>query len=225
MEKILFSCTISLLIFCFFVCPEFSWGLDSDNLQDTCPTDTTKQTFFINGFPCKNPSKITVSDFQTSRLNKTGDTDNFYQSSTTIVTAAEFPGLNTLGLSAARTDLEIDGLVMPHSHPRASEIIFVNSGIVVAGFLDSKNNLFQKVLRKGDVFIFPKGLLHYCLNSGFESATIFSVLNSQNPGFVSISGAVFATNDTELKSRLRKRLLSFSRLDVERLDNVTLFQF
>lgn len=114
---------------------------------------------------------------------------------------------------------------MPHSHPRASEIIFINTGLVVAGFLDTKNNLFQKVLREGDVFVFPKGLLHYCLNYGFEFATVFSVLNSQNPGLVSISGAMFAPNDSELKAKLRMRLLSFSRMDVERLENVTLFQF
>ncbi|KAA8524464.1 hypothetical protein F0562_010887 [Nyssa sinensis] len=161
-------------------------AVDPDNLQDACPTTTTftPQTIHINGFPCKNPNNITAADFKTSRLNHPGDTDVFVRSSTTIVTAADFPGLNTLGLSVARTDIEVDGLVLPHSHPRASEMFFVSKGVVVAGFIDTKNQLFQKVLKEGDVFVFPRGLLHYCLNAGFENATVYSVLNSQNPGVV-----------------------------------------
>ncbi|KAL3835432.1 hypothetical protein ACJIZ3_010168 [Penstemon smallii] len=117
---------------------------DPDNIYDTCPTDKTHQKIFINGFPCKDPTNVLASDFKSSILNEAGDTDNFYRSSTTIATASEFPGLNTLGLSAARTDIEVDGMVMPHAHPRASEMMFVRSGDVVAGFVDSNNKVFQK---------------------------------------------------------------------------------
>ncbi|PPD82096.1 hypothetical protein GOBAR_DD20993 [Gossypium barbadense] len=168
---------------------------DNDNLQDACPTNTTvTRMVFINGFPCKNPSSISSADFTTSNLKDAGDTDNFLHSSVNIVTAADFPGLNTLGLSIARTDLDLDGMVMPHSHPRASELFFVRKGIVLAGFIDTNNTLFESLINEGDVFLFPRGLLHFCMNAGYEPAIAFSVMNSQNPGVVSIGGAVFETD-------------------------------
>ncbi|KAF8408534.1 hypothetical protein HHK36_007690 [Tetracentron sinense] len=186
---------------------------DSTSLQDTCPTATPfRQAVFINGFPCKNPANIIASDFKTSRLNHAGNTDNFRRSATSMVTAAEFPGLNTLGLSIARTDIAVDGLVFPHAHPRASEMFYVSRGVVIAGFIDTRNQLFQKTLREGDVVVFPRGLLHFSLNAGFDLATIFSVLNSQNPGTVSSVDAMFepAGSDALLESLLRTRLLNLS---------------
>ncbi|CAI9117384.1 OLC1v1018770C1 [Oldenlandia corymbosa var. corymbosa] len=221
-----------LLIFCSFltafliIFPKSCLqAAEIENLQDTCPTDHM-QSVFINGLPCKNPATVTASDFKSSLLNEKGKLDDVFRSSTNLVTASEFPGLNTLGLSTARTDLEVDGMVPPHSHPRSSEMIFVGAGIVNVGFVDTNNKLFQQVLRPGDVFVFPKGLLHYCLNNGFEDATIYSVLNSQNPGIVSILGSRFAPSDDrhrELMQKIKERLVSFSKLDAERLDNVTLF--
>ncbi|KAG4171207.1 hypothetical protein ERO13_A12G195100v2 [Gossypium hirsutum] len=181
---------------------------DNDNLQDACPTNTTvTRMVFINGFPCKNPSSISSADFMTSNLKHAGDTDNFLHSSVNIVTAADFPGLNTLGLSIARTDLDLDGMVMPHSHPRATELFFVRKGIVLAGFIDTNNTLFESLINEGDVFLFPRGLLHFCMNAGYEPAIAFSVMNSQNPGVVSIGGAVFET-DKLLIDKIIRRLIS-----------------
>lgn len=112
---------------------------------------------------------------------------------------------------------------MPHSHPRASEILYVSKGVLIAGFIDTQNQLFQRTLGEGDVFVFPRGLLHYCLNSGFETATAFSVLNSQNPGLVRIADAMFGS---EVIKMLKLRLISISKLEVDRAaENVTLFGF
>ncbi|XP_059282680.1 germin-like protein 11-1 [Lycium ferocissimum] len=198
---------------------------DTDNLYDVCPTDITRKNIFINGYPCKNPAEITASDFKNSVLSKEGDTDNFPRSSTTIVTAAEFAGLNTLGLSVARTDLDIDGVVAPHAHPRASEMMFVGKGIVIAGFIDTKSQLFQKTLKEGDVFIVPRGLLHYNLNSGFELATVYSVLSSQNPGLVSITGAIFAPIVSEPMNELMKKLFLRSTSGMDLIKNATLYRY
>ncbi|KAI3455193.1 hypothetical protein Pfo_011856 [Paulownia fortunei] len=196
---------------CFWIFTKLCWAGDGDNLYDICPTDTTHQKFFINGYPCKDPLNITASDFKSTLLNEGGDTGNFYRASMTIATAVEFPGLNTLSLSVARSDIEIDGMVTPHTHPRASEMMFVSTGVVVAGFLDSNNQVFQKGLQKGDVFVFPRGLLYFCFNAGFGHATIFSVLHSQNPGLASVSGAMFMNNGPEAKEMLMKKLTSLSK--------------
>ncbi|KAH0975199.1 hypothetical protein GBA52_017098 [Prunus armeniaca] len=139
--------------------------------------------------------------------NSAGNTDNFFGSSLNIVTAAEWAGLNTLGLSIARTDIRLDGLVPLHSHPRASELFFVNKGIVLAGFLDTQNRAFQKILKEGDVFVFPRGLLHFSLNAGYDLATAYSVFNSQNPGVVAIAGAMFKT-DLDMIYKITKGFLS-----------------
>ncbi|TKY68454.1 Germin protein subfamily 3 member 4 [Spatholobus suberectus] len=160
---------------------------DCDNLQDTCPAvPPNKQTIFINGLQCKTPVNVTSQDFRTTELSNAGSTEIF-GASMKIVRAAEFNGLNTLGLSIGRADLDGKGLVNFHyHHPRATEMIFVTKGVLVAGFVDTKNQYFQKYLKVGDVFVFPKALFHFGLNYGFEEATTFSVYNSQNPGFVSL---------------------------------------
>ncbi|KAK7317407.1 hypothetical protein RJT34_01603 [Clitoria ternatea] len=182
---------------------------DCDNLQDTCPAvQPNKQTIFINGLQCKNPSNVTAQDFKTTELSNAGSSDIF-GASLKIVTASEFTGLNTLGLSIGRTDIDGNGLVNFHYHPRATEMIFVTKGVLLAGFVDTKNQFFQKYLKVGDVFVFPKALFHFCLNHGFQEATFFSVFNSQNPGFVTLSPTTF---DTTLESldKIKKRLISLS---------------
>ncbi|CAL0333610.1 unnamed protein product [Lupinus luteus] len=177
--------------------------------EDTCPTVLPKkQTIFINGLPCKNPSNITAQDFKTSELSNPGSRDIF-GASLKFVTASEFPGLNTLGLSIGRTDMDGDGLVNFHYHPRATEIIFVTKGVLLVGFVDTKNQVFQEFLNVGDVFVFPKGLFHFILNHGFQDATAISVFNSQNPGFVSITAPAF-DNTMESLDKLKRKLVSLS---------------
>ncbi|XP_061348192.1 germin-like protein 11-1 [Gastrolobium bilobum] len=149
-------------------------------------------------------------------LSKAGSRDEF-GSSMNIVTASKFPGLNTLGLSIGRTDIEVDGVVNLHNHPRATEMIFVNKGILVVSFLDTQNKLFQKSLKEGDVFVIPKGLFHFILNRGLEVATLFSVFSCQNPGV----GSFRATpSDTTLESveKLKRKLVSLS--DSEELHSI-----
>ncbi|KAI6678926.1 hypothetical protein NL676_039722 [Syzygium grande] len=186
---------------------------DHENLQDMCPT-ATSTVLFMNGYPCKSSVNISASDFKSSKLSSPGDTKNFRRSAVTLVTAAGFPGLNTLGLSVARSDIEVDGLVVPHWHPRSAEMMYVLKGVVIAGFMDTETNVFQKRMEKGEVMVFPRGLLHFCLNDGFEAATVFSVLNSQNPGSVGIADAMFPFqsnfDDVDVVNKLRTRLLASS---------------
>ncbi|TKW01052.1 hypothetical protein SEVIR_8G151600v4 [Setaria viridis] len=192
---------------------------DSPPLQDVCPmAPQGERKLFINGFLCKHPSTILASDFKTLLLNHAGDLNNMFRSTVNMVTATEFPGLNTLGLAMARTDIAPSGVVLPHSHPRASEMMFVHGGSVVVGFFDTKGKLFQKTLGEGDVFIFPRGLVHYIMNYGFGPATTFSVLNSQNPGVVGITHAMFAT-ESDVVEGLMARMLKFGEMALS--DNST----
>lgn len=109
---------------------------------------------------------------------------------------------------------------MPHYHPRATEVAFVVEGRIYSGFVDSQNRVFAKVLEKGEVMVFPRGLLHFQMNIGEAAATIIGSFNSQNPGLVRIPSAVFGSaikdellekvfglNDKEL-AKLRKKVLA-----------------
>lgn len=193
---------------------------ECDNVKDYCPTTPQNKAIFINGLPCENPNNTIAHDFKTMELSKPGSRDNF-GSLVKIVTASKFPGLNTLGLSIGRSDIEVDGLVNLHNHPRATEMIFVNEGVLVVAFLNTQNQLFQKTVRAGDVFVIPKGLFHYLLNRGAQVATVFSVFNSQNPGIGSLSS--IPSDTLESVEKIKRKFVSlFDQSELHGVDDLSL---
>ncbi|PKI44316.1 hypothetical protein CRG98_035298 [Punica granatum] len=100
-------------------------------------------------------------------------------------------------MSFVRADLEPGGINPPHFHPRATEIVFVLEGKVYSGFVDTQNRVFSRVIEKGEVMVFPRGLLHFQMNVGYERATILGSFDSQNPGLQRIANAVFGSGIEE----------------------------
>lgn len=149
----------------------------------------------LNGLPCKNPASVEAGDFSLSGLHLPGNTKNPLGSTVTPVTVAQLPGLNTLGLSMARIDYAPMGVIPPHLHPRATEILIVLEGSLEVGFVTSNpdNRLISKTLEKGDVFVFPVGLVHFQRNVGNGYAISVSGLSSQNPGVITVTNAVFGS--------------------------------
>lgn len=147
----------------------------------------------MNGFFCKDPKQAKAEDFFFSGLDKPGDTTNQVGSNVTAVNVMQIPGLNTLGVSLVRIDYAPYGLNAPHTHPRATEILTVLEGQLYVGFVTSNpdNKLFTKLLNKGDVFVFPEGLIHFQFNVGHADAVAIAALSSQNPGVITIANAVF----------------------------------
>lgn len=153
----------------------------------------------VNGFACKNPTNVSADDFfKAAMLDKPRDTAvNKVGSNITLINVMEIPGLNTLGISIVRVDYAPLGLNPPHTHPRATEIFTVLEGTLYVGFVTSNpdNKLFSKVLNKGDVFVFPKGLIHFQFNlDPHKPAVATSAISSQNPGIITIANAVFRSN-------------------------------
>ena len=68
-------------------------------------------------------------------------------------------------------------------------------GSLEVGFITSNpdNRLISKILNKGDVFVFPIGLVHYQKNVGNGKAMAIAGLSSQNPGVITIANAVFGS--------------------------------
>ncbi|KAI4301639.1 hypothetical protein L6164_034898 [Bauhinia variegata] len=164
---------------------------DPDPLQDICVADLNSEVK-VNGFTCKDASKVNASDFFSDILAKPGATNNTFGSLVTGANVQKIPGLNTLGVSLSRIDYAPGGLNPPHTHPRATEIVFVLEGELDVGFITTANVLISKSIKKGEIFVFPKGLVHFQKNNGGGPATVIAAFNSQLPGTQSIATTLFA---------------------------------
>ncbi|KAF5180964.1 Germin-like protein [Thalictrum thalictroides] len=158
------------------------------------------------------------NDFFFTGLHLTGNTSNSLGSKVTPANVVQIPGLNTLGISLARIDYAPWGINPPHTHPRASEILTVLEGTLFVGFVTSnpENRLISKVLNKGDVFVFPVGLVHFQQNVGHGNAVAMAALSSQNPGVITIANAVFGSN-LPISSEVLAKAFQLDKYMVDRI--------
>ncbi|CAI9106369.1 OLC1v1005507C1 [Oldenlandia corymbosa var. corymbosa] len=180
--------------------PLFCSAYDLDPLQDFCVAVPDQvSAVFVNGKLCKNPKLVTVDDFLGFGFHLPGKFAAPTGFSVTVGDVNSIPGLNTQGLTLIRVDIEPNGVVPPHTHPRATEVIVLLEGTIYAGFVTSnppdgsKNRLFAKVLKAGDMFVFPIGMVHFQRNVGKTKAMGIVAFNSQNPGIISVANSVFGT--------------------------------
>ena len=87
----------------------------------------------VNGFTCKDSSKVDALDFFSDIAATPKATNNTFGSVVTGVNVQIIPGLNTLGVSMSRIDYAPGGINPPHTHPRATEIVFVLEGDLDVG--------------------------------------------------------------------------------------------
>ncbi|KAI7997947.1 Germin-like protein subfamily 3 member 2 [Camellia lanceoleosa] len=186
---------LTVLLVIFSLLSHTTFESDPDPVQDFCIPNTkfnTIRTTRYDNLPCKNSTEVTPDDFIFSGIKSPG---NFSDTglSTIPVNPTNLPGLNTLGMSFVRADLKVGGYNAPHFHPRATEIVYVVQGRVYSGFVDSTNRVFAKVTEQGEVMVFPRGLVHFQMNVGKSTATIFGSFNSQNPGMQKIPSVIFGS--------------------------------
>ncbi|CAI0544201.1 unnamed protein product [Linum tenue] len=106
---------------------------------------------------------------------------------------AEFPSLEGQSVSYAVLQFPAGAANPPHIHPRASELLLVARGVLEVGLVDSANRLYTQTLQSGDMFVFPKGLVHYQSNVGRNTAVAFSAFGSASAGTVSLPTALFGS--------------------------------
>ncbi|KAM7275588.1 hypothetical protein ACFE04_017454 [Oxalis oulophora] len=169
------------------------------------------------GFPCKKVAKVNENDFVYSGLGKAGNTTNIIKAAVTPAFVSQFPGLNGLGISIARLDLAVDGVIPMHTHPAGSEVLVVVEGTICAGFISSANTVYFKTLNKGDIMVFPEGLLHFQINSGTTPALAFVSFSSHNPGLQILDFALFAN---DLPSELVEKTTFLDDVQVKKLKKV-----
>ncbi|TVU22731.1 hypothetical protein EJB05_32448, partial [Eragrostis curvula] len=104
------------------------------------------------------------------------------------------------------------GLNPPHTHPRATEIIFVIEGVLEVGFITTADKLFSKIITKGDVFVFPRGLVHFQQNRGHGPATVIAGFNSQLQGTQQVAMTLFGATPPVSSDILAKAFRIDNRL-------------
>lgn len=203
-----------MIFFLIFIYIHIVSSSDPDPINDFCipPPRTNLSSHFPS---CKNSSLVTVDDFVFSGIKNPG---NFKKTgfSSIPVNSDVFPGLNTLGMSLVRADFDENGSInVPHYHPRATEVAYVVEGKVYSGFVDSENRVYAKVVEKGDVMVFPRGLIHFQMNIGDSHATVIGSFNSQNPGLVKIPHAIFGSDG--ITEELLQKAFGLNSKEIDKL--------
>ncbi|KAF0911531.1 hypothetical protein E2562_011161 [Oryza meyeriana var. granulata] len=142
-----------------------------------------------------NPSNITGDFFTFTGFRKVFNTSapaaqNF---TVTKATMAEFPALIGQSVSYATLVFPPGSVNPPHTHPRSAELLLVVNGALSVGFVDTTNKLYTQDLTTGDMFVFPKGMVHFQFNKGTQPAMAVSAFGSAAAGVVSIPVTVFGT--------------------------------
>ncbi|KAI5683587.1 hypothetical protein M9H77_04815 [Catharanthus roseus] len=178
------------LIFLLLVLPFPSHSSDPSPLQDFCVADL-KSPLSINGYPCKNPSKITSKDFFHEGLTQNPNDYNSLGVDLLQVSVDQFPALNTMGMSMNRVAFQPGGLNPPHIHARATELSLVTEGKLFVGWISTDYVMYWKIMSAGELFIIPPGLVHFQLNVGKGNARFYASFNSQKPGLQILGQALF----------------------------------
>ncbi|KAJ7117746.1 RmlC-like cupin domain-containing protein, partial [Mycena epipterygia] len=80
----------------------------------------------------------------------------------------------------------------PHTHPRGTEINLSVNGTLRSGLLTENGARFiTNTLNPGQGTVFPKGAIHFEMNTGCDTAMFVSGFNNEDPGTMSIAQRFF----------------------------------
>ncbi|OIW09553.1 hypothetical protein TanjilG_28152 [Lupinus angustifolius] len=159
--------------------------------KDFCIADL-KGGLTPGGYPCKSLQSVTVDDFVFS--NFTVGTPNQLKMSFTPAFVEQLSALNGLGFSLARVELEEGGVVPIHTHVDATEVTIPTGGNFTIGFISSDNVVYMKTISEGNIFVIPKGLLHFGLNVGKGKHSAIYVFSSEHRSLQVVDLALFGSN-------------------------------
>lgn len=84
------------------------------------------------------------------------------------------------------------GLIQPHTHPRADELVLSVKGTFQTGlYQENGARLILNTITPGQVVVFPQGSIHYAQNAGCESAYFVATFNSADPGVQTTGDGLF----------------------------------
>ncbi|BBN15571.1 protein MpPR15l [Marchantia polymorpha subsp. ruderalis] len=115
----------------------------------------------------------------------------------TNVNVVSFPVLSGLGVANALLVYPPGSVNVPHTHPRGTETLFVLEGTLEVGLIDTTLPvpvLFTQTLYKNDIFVFPRGLVHFQINKSKYVVRAYASFSSTNPGLVSLPRTLFGVH-------------------------------
>ncbi|XP_024527002.1 putative germin-like protein 2-1 [Selaginella moellendorffii] len=137
-----------------------------------------------------------LSDFVLRDVFKNGDVSNGPGGLRAAINITLFPGIESQGITYVHFNMVPCGVNLPHTHPRASELLtLVSGGPLQVGFVDTAGVPRINLLHPGDLTVFPRGTMHFEINVGTKRAFYISALNSQNPGTLTSGGALLMIPD------------------------------
>ncbi|KAM5554394.1 putative germin-like protein 9-2 [Rosa sericea] len=106
----------------------------------------------------------------------------------------EFPALKGQSVSYTMLQFPPNSLFPPHTRLDSAGLMFVLTGSLEVGLIDTKNVLYTKKLQAGDMFVFPKGLIHYQYNADPNlPATAIAAFGSASARTVAVPASIFSS--------------------------------
>lgn len=168
-----------------------------------CISQATDPNILSDFIVPPNITKLDANFFTFTGFRKIYNTTQFPSNFTsTKGNLLEFPALNGQSISFLIVQFPVGSMNPPHTHPRASELVYVLLGSLEVGFVDTNNKLYTQTLKLGDIFVVPKGLVHYQYNNANakEPAVALTAFGSANGGKVTLPVNLFGSgiDDTVL---------------------------
>lgn len=116
------------------------------------------------------------------------------------LTVSQLPSLSKEGISLTLVSLDPCGINLPHSHPRATEVIYLIKGshLRTAFVEENGGRTITNDLSTGQTTFFPQGLIHYQQNLGCKEAVFLASLNNEDPGVVTTAKRLFSLDESAL---------------------------
>ncbi|KAJ4712621.1 Germin-like protein 9 [Melia azedarach] len=145
------------------------------------------------------PPGIDINNIAKQYFTYTGLRDFYVKSNLTgtestvrRITKKVFPALEGLGVSVSKTLYPPLSITPPHYHPRSSELLVAVDGPLKVGFIDTRNKLYMQTLQPGDLFVIPKGLIHFVMYSRDDcGGGTLGIFGSSNPGIITVGSSLF----------------------------------
>lgn len=134
---------------------------------------------------------------------------------TTKASLTEFQALIGQSVSLAVLLLPGGGVSAPHIRPHATGLFFLLKGSLEVGFVDTTNKLYTQTLHEGDLFIFPKGLVHYQYNADPKRPAMgIAAFGSASAAVVSLPTTLFASgvDDGTLAKSFRTNVATIKKI-------------
>ena len=158
-------------------------------LMNTVLVVAITQVKFFNKF---EPKDFIIDLFDTTGTNvNRGKGGNI-----TRMNVENRPALEGQKFSFAAIILEPCAINLPHSHPRATEGLFVAEGEeqLVGFILENNVRVFTNVLKKGMATFFPQGAIHFEINLSCKRSILIPSFNSEDPGVQTTLNNLFLFN-------------------------------